>query len=55
MINRFNTYRPDGEPTADRWTGALHLFDNGGADTLREETPAERWERAGLLFEEKVG
>jgi FMN reductase len=45
--DRYNTYRPDGEPTADRWAGALHLFDTG------EETAAERWERAVPLFEEK--
>jgi FMN reductase len=55
MSARFNSYRPDGEPTADRWAGALHLFDDAGdgATVMREETAAERWERAELLFEEK--
>lgn len=49
MIDNFNSFRPDGEPTADRWVTALSLFD--GQD--REETMAERWERAGLYFEAK--
>ena len=53
MTDRFNNYRPDGEPTADRWAGALHLFDALGTGTIREETPTERWDRASLLFEEK--
>ncbi|MGW0228297.1 tetratricopeptide repeat protein [Actinopolymorpha singaporensis] len=56
MTERFNTFRPDGEATADRWAGALHLFDRtdqaGRADPT-EETPADRWERAGLMFEER--
>jgi FMN reductase len=57
MTERFNSYRPDGEPTADRWAGALHLFEDradGAAGVVREETAMERWERAGLLFEEKL-
>ncbi len=37
-----------GEPTADRWASALHLF-----DTPHEETTAERWERARFLFDDK--
>ena len=53
MSNRFDSYRPDGEPTADRWAGALHLFDGLDDGAIREETPVERWDRAGLLFEEK--
>ncbi|SEO45582.1 tetratricopeptide repeat protein [Actinacidiphila rubida] len=57
MSDRFNSYRPDGEATADRWAGALHIFDGAdvrdGAPVMREETAAERWERAGLLFEER--
>lgn len=55
MTARFNSYRPDGEPTADRWAGALHLFDDAGdgVAVIREESAAEQWERAGLLFEEK--
>jgi FMN reductase len=57
MSDRFNSYRPNGEATADRWAGALHMFDDadfpGGAPAMREETTAERWERAELLFEEK--
>jgi predicted Zn-dependent protease len=42
-----NTYQPNGEPTADRWASALHLFD-GAAGSV-----AERWERAQLLFESR--
>jgi FMN reductase len=58
MSSRFNSYRADGEATADRWAGALHIFDDadargGGVPVMREETAAERWERAELLFEEK--
>ena len=53
MTNRFNSYRADGEPTADRWAGALYLFDALDDGTIREETPGEQWNRAGLLFEEK--
>ena len=48
-MDRFNSYTPDGESTADRWAGALHLFDQVG----QEETWAERGERARLIFEEK--
>lgn len=48
MINNFNDYQPDGEPTADRWASVLHLF-----DTPHEETAAERWERAQFLFNDK--
>ncbi|WP_260478614.1 tetratricopeptide repeat protein [Kibdelosporangium aridum] len=33
---------------ADRWVTALHLFDDS-----YEETIAERWERASLLFDAK--
>ncbi len=62
MTERFNSYRPDGEPTADRWAGALHLFEDvqdgtvadSTAGAIREETALERWERASLLFEEKA-
>ena len=57
MTERFNSYRPNGEPTADRWAGVLPLFDghaDGGAGAVCEETAIERWERAGLLFEEKL-
>jgi predicted Zn-dependent protease len=57
MTTRFTSYRPDGEPTADRWAGALHLFDGAGAGDggpmMGEETAAQRWERADLLFGEK--
>jgi predicted Zn-dependent protease len=52
MINNFNDYQPNGEPAADRWASALHLFDDG-AGTPHEETTAERWTRAELLFEAK--
>jgi predicted Zn-dependent protease len=41
------TYQPNGEPTADRWASALHLFDGAAGSA------AERWERALLLFEAK--
>ena len=41
------TYQPNGDPTADRWASALHLFD-GTAGSV-----AERWERALLLFEDR--
>lgn len=55
MSSRFNSYRPDGEPTADRWAGALHLFDDAGdgVPVIGEGTAVDRWERAELLFEEK--
>lgn len=57
MTDRFNSYRPDGEATADRWAAAVRLFDGAGGAAggaaLREEGPADRWERASLLFEEK--
>lgn len=57
MSDRFNSYRPNGEATADRWAGALHIFDDAairdGGPVIREETAADRWERAELLFEEK--
>lgn len=46
MIDNSNSYQPNGEPTADRWATALHLF-----DPAHEETTAEKWERAQLLFE----
>ncbi|MFL6120032.1 tetratricopeptide repeat protein [Actinophytocola sp.] len=46
----FNDYQPNGEPTADRWVSALHLFD-AGTGMPPEETVAERWERAQALFE----
>ncbi len=62
MTDRFNTFRPDGEATADRWAGALHLFDQAGKNDRAgeagparevEEAPADRWERAGLMFAER--
>jgi hypothetical protein len=56
----FNSVRPDGEPAADRWVTALHLFDEPDeADGLSAESedgavpPAEAWERAQALFEAK--
>ncbi|WP_460391200.1 tetratricopeptide repeat protein [Actinophytocola sediminis] len=48
MINNFNDYQSNGEVSADRWATALHLFDDP-----HEETTAERWERAQLLFAAK--
>jgi predicted Zn-dependent protease len=46
--NNVNNVQPNGEPTADRWATALHLFDEP-----HEETTAEKWERARLLFAAK--
>jgi predicted Zn-dependent protease len=48
MSDNVNNYQPDGEPAADRWATALHLFDEA-----HEETTAEKWERAQLLFESR--
>lgn len=48
MKDNFTEYQPNGEVAADRWVTATHLF-----DTAHEETIAERWERAQLLFEAK--
>lgn len=45
MIDNFNEYRPNGEVAPDRWVTATHLF-----ETPHEETTAERWERARVLF-----
>ncbi|SDO30745.1 tetratricopeptide repeat protein [Lentzea jiangxiensis] len=42
----FNAYHRNGEVAADRWVTATRLFDAGHV-----ETPAEKWERAQLLFE----
>lgn len=47
MKENFTEYQPNGEVAADRWVTATYLF--GG----HEETTAERWERAQLLFEAK--
>ncbi|WP_439656792.1 tetratricopeptide repeat protein [Lentzea sp. HUAS TT2] len=44
----FNAYQPNGEVAADRWVTAMRLFDTGHV-----ETPAEKWERARLLFESR--
>ncbi|GAB3406363.1 tetratricopeptide repeat protein [Flindersiella endophytica] len=52
MIDNFNAYQPNGEPAADRWASALHLFDDGAGEP-HDETTAERWERARLRFEAK--
>lgn len=48
----FNDFLPNGEVAPDRWATALHMFDDGVA-VPHEETTAERWERAQLLFEAK--
>ncbi|GHK01140.1 hypothetical protein SY2F82_29370 [Streptomyces sp. Y2F8-2] len=50
MSDTFNGYPATGGVAPDRWASALHLFDNG-AGVPHEETTAERWERAQLLFE----
>ncbi|MDX6351889.1 MAG: hypothetical protein QOF84_6679 [Streptomyces sp.] len=52
MIDNFNNYGPGGEPAADRWATALHLFDDE-VGTPHDETTTERWERAGMFFEAK--
>jgi FMN reductase len=48
MSDDFTAYQPNGEVAADRWLTATRLFDG-----VRAETPAEKWERAQLLFEAK--
>ncbi|MBA2945810.1 tetratricopeptide repeat protein [Streptomyces himalayensis] len=50
MTDNFNEYLANDGVAPDRWASALHLFDNG-AGVPHEETTAERWERAQLLFE----
>jgi predicted Zn-dependent protease len=52
VTDNFSDYAPNGEPVADRWASALHLFD-GGPGAAHEETALARWERAQLLFEAK--
>ncbi|MFF4486190.1 tetratricopeptide repeat protein [Streptomyces sp. NPDC001544] len=52
MTGNFNGYPATGGVAPDRWASALHLFDEG-AGVPHEETTAERWERARLLFEAK--
>ncbi|MFI9151573.1 tetratricopeptide repeat protein [Streptomyces sp. NPDC053367] len=52
MATDFTGYAPNDGVAPDRWASALHLFDNGPGGP-REETAAERWERARLLFEAK--
>lgn len=47
-MNNVNDFRPNGAVAPDRWVTATHLF-----ETPHEETAAERWERALLLFEAK--
>ncbi|MFE9674402.1 tetratricopeptide repeat protein [Streptomyces sp. NPDC006259] len=47
-----NEYLADDGVAPDRWASALHLFDNG-AGVPHEESTAERWERARLLFDAK--
>ena len=49
MTDDFNTYPATDGVAPDRWASALHLFDNGPGGP-REESTAERWERAQLLF-----
>ncbi|MEU9343540.1 tetratricopeptide repeat protein [Streptomyces sp. NPDC048278] len=50
MTDSFNDYPATDGVAPDRWASALHLFDNG-AGAPHEESTAERWERAQLLFE----
>ncbi|NGO44321.1 tetratricopeptide repeat protein [Streptomyces ureilyticus] len=50
MSGNFNDTWANGGVAPDRWASALHLFDNG-VGVPHEETTAERWERAQLLFE----
>ena len=49
MTGDFNMYPATDGVAPDRWASALHLFDNG-VGVPHEETTAERWERAQLLF-----
>ncbi|MFC8429583.1 tetratricopeptide repeat protein [Streptomyces sp. NPDC057253] len=49
MTDNLNAYPSTDGVAPDRWASALHLFDNGPGGT-REESTAERWERAQLLF-----
>jgi FMN reductase len=52
MAENFNDYRPNGEPVADRWVTALHLFDEPvAAEPGSPADIAEHWERAQALFE----
>lgn len=44
----FHAYKPNGGVAADRWATVRHLFDAGHV-----ETPADKWERAQLLFESR--
>jgi Tfp pilus assembly protein PilF len=48
--NGVDGYGAYGGVAPDRWASALHLFDDGPG-VPHEETTAERWERAVLLFE----
>ena len=41
----FDAYQPNGEPAADRWVTALHMFDDEPGSL------AETWRRAEALFE----
>ncbi|ANS70419.1 hypothetical protein SLINC_8195 [Streptomyces lincolnensis] len=50
MSDNFAAYPATDGVAPDRWASALHLFDNG-AGVPHEETTAERWERALLLFD----
>ncbi|MFM9612037.1 tetratricopeptide repeat protein [Streptomyces niveiscabiei] len=49
MTAEFNDHQATDGVAPDRWASALHLFDDGPG-AVREETPGELWERAGLLF-----
>lgn len=46
-----DAHQPNGEPAADRWVTALHLFDEHPFD--EPGSVAETWERAQGLFEAK--
>ena len=50
MAENFNAYQPNGEPAADRWVTALHLF---GEQGTASEDVALTWERAQALFDAK--
>jgi predicted Zn-dependent protease len=63
VTENFNAYQPNGEPAADRWVTALHLFDEpaaapgGDQDAAPEHVApvdiALAWERAQALFGSK--
>jgi predicted Zn-dependent protease len=52
MSDTFKTFPAIDALPPEHWASALRMFDDGTGAT-HEESAAERWERAGLLFEAK--